>query len=339
MVCRAIVGLMAGLLFASCAQLATKPAAPKKVSPTAQEDRFGKARELEDKARWGEAESEYRSIRDVTLEREPELAALSEWRLSFVAEAQGDDTKAMAHLLGAERKSSLLTEQIVRVELPARKALFLHRLGRSDEARAEVLKAEQGLQVLMSGPRPAPGTAWLAKLYFEMGQSLSTPANEGNFIPDLRALSLSQRYLLRSISYSDPQWSAKAFGNLQGSYAAFWNLIQQVPPPPGIDPMAADRQKRELQIPLLAEFLKVVEEGAALAPVNPEKNNRWQNEFAALAADLQEKSRGILYADSESTVLTEESRRLNGVRRAGQIKPAPPTPAAPKAPTTSDPNL
>lgn len=297
--------------------------------------RLEEGRALEDLEQPNAAEQVYRTVRDSSMGKDPTIAALAEWRLSFTAESSGDDLKALTHVLGVEKQNQFLPEQISRAELPARKAMLLHRMGRSDEAAQSVRVADRGLGVLMSGLRPKPDDSWLARLYVDMGRSLSTHVSQENFSAFIQGQKLSQRYLLKSMDQNDRVWSEKAFQILRSNYSDFWNFLTNTQTPAGMDRAVALRQRRERQIPHLAEFLRLIEEAQALRPLEGTKMNSWQKDFFVMIDELSEKARQVLYSNSETTVLTQESRLLNGLRRNIPAQ----RPAIPAPIKSEDPNL
>ncbi len=281
-----------------------------------------------------DAEKIFRSVREISLGREPELVARAEWGLSFTSEKQGDDFRALAHVMSAENMASSLPSEIGKVELPARKASVLQKLGKSAEAAAALKKADQGLREILSDPKTNYDPDWMARLNYQMGSALSEAVTEDNFQGLIRAQRFSQVYLLKALASGHPVWAPKALEALRKSYAGFWGFLIHIPAPAGVDPVVAQREKRQLQIPRLAEFLQILEQAQAYAPVRGDMANSWQKDFHALVDELRDKTRAVLYSSSETTILTEESRLLNGIRRgSGPSK----TPGA--TPGKKDPNL
>lgn len=294
--------------------------------------RWYEARNLEDLGRAAEAEPIYRDVREKTAGREPQLAVLSEWRLSFTAEALGDDARAMAHLLGAERRKTDLPEQIAAVELPARKAMLAYRLGQDEAGESAFREAERGLRALLAKPGPKPDESWLAKLYLEMGRSRAESVNADNFTRFLKAQRVSQPYLLKAMRTKDVVAAPAALEVLRGNYSSFWRALAKISVEDSGDALMNARLRREKRIPLLAELLKVMEEAQAVRPAADSIDPR-EEEFYDLIGELSSRARAVLYATTETTILTEESRLLNGLRRGSR-----PAPADGKK-TATDPNL
>lgn len=292
--------------------------------------RLQEGRCLEDAGRWGEAAQVYRDIREKNESAEPGLPALASWRLSFVMEAQGDDFKALAHVLDAEKRRGDLPDRIARVELPSRKAVLSFRLGHDAEGERSFADAEQGLRRMLAQPGPKPAEEWLSRLYLEMGRSQATAVDANNLTRFLRAQQVAQPYLLKAMRGRDSSTAKQAADSLRSNYAKYWNAVAHLPADEAAGTAVALRLKREKQIPLFAEFLKIVREAQGLQPEASDMNATERDFFAwtdVLSASLQK----VLYATVETTVLTEESRVLNGLKRG-----APPPKSGEKNP---DPNL
>lgn len=310
------------LVLTSCASFlrtvvpeTTRPKPP----PAEQIKRLEEAAVLERKGQPETAEEIYRSVREMNFEKHPGLAALAEWRMSYTAEMRGDDLRALAHLVSAEKRKDYLPENIAIAELPSRKAMMFYRLDRPEEALQSLQQAERGLKVLLSGSRAKPNDEWLARLYFEMGQSLSSHVTEENFTGALKAQEIAQSYLLKSIAQNQPKWSVASFETLKTQYNDFWDFLIHLPTMSGVEPRVALRQRRDHQIAMLAQFSKVIEDAQALSPVVESSANPTQKEVATFLQQFQADAHRVLYSNSESTVLTQESQVLNGSRRAGQI--------------------
>lgn len=296
--------------------------------------RLERAMALLDDGRIAESEKTFRSVRETSLGREPALVARAEWGLSFTSEKQGDDFRSLAHVMSAENMSLSLPAEIGKVELPVRKALILQKLGKSSEAAVALRKADQGLREVLSDPKTNYNPDWMARLNYQMGSALSGEVTEENFQGLIQAQRFSQVYLLKSMASAHPVWAPKALEALRKNYAGFWQFLIHAPTPSGVDLAVAQREKRQWQIPRLAEFLETLESAQAYAPVRGDMANSWQKNFHALVDDLRDKTRAVLYSSSETTILTEESRLLNGLRRGGGPSKTPVT-----TPANKDPNL
>lgn len=292
--------------------------------------RLQEGRCFEDAARLSEAAAVYKDVREKTVDADPGLPARAEWRLSFIAEAQGDDFKALAHLLGAERRASDLPERVARVELPSRKAMLSFRLGHDEDGQKYFLEAERGLRAMLASPEPKPNDAWLSRLYLEMGRSQVVGVDADNLPRFLRAQQASQPYLLKAMRSTDQAAATSASQILRTNYTKYWNAVARMSADSAAGAAVASRLKREKQIPLLNDLLKIVHEAQAVQPPADAMTNA-EKEFFAMTDVVSESIRKVLYSNAETTVLTEESRVLNGVHRA--LRESPPEK------TVSDPNL
>lgn len=285
------------------------------------------------------AEPLFRSVREVTLGREASLAAKAEWGLSFVAERQGDDLTALGHVMSAENLSVGLEPELVRVEIPARKAILFQKRGRSAEAIESLRRADRGFKELLANPQISYNPDWTARLQYQMGNTFSDPTSGENFERHMAAHKLSQIYLLRTLASGHVIWAPRAGEALQKKYSDLWGAALAPPPASGLDPLVAARENRQRQTERLVDLLEALEKAQAYAPVREASANQWQLEFHGWLDELRDKTRAILHSSSESMVLTEESKRLNGVRRAGRIQDAISPDSNPKKSMGKDPNL
>lgn len=299
--------------------------------------RLQEGQALEQLGKPAEAEEIYKDIREKTLVREPRIAAYAEWRLSFTAEQMGDDLRSLSHVIGAENLRRNLPQEIAMVEIPARKALMFHRTGKFEAAEKAVTEAQNGLRSYLSGDRRKPSDAWMAALYLEMGRSVATVPDAGNFVGYLQAQRVSQDNLLAAMRYGDPAVSPQAADLLKTNYASLWQSLQQMTSQSA--DLVESRKRRNQQILLGAEFLKVLEDAQNRRPVaNP--SNSWETDVFAYVEQLSIETKKLLYANAENTVLTHESQVLNGLRRDLQKTPSSQEPnAQEQAPLKPDPNL
>lgn len=328
---------MRGLLLALCflASACATPVVRESENPE-QSERLLAAENLYRAGQISEAERLFRSVREVNLTRAPRLAARAEWGLSFVAEKKGEDLQALAHVVSAQNFASSLPPETARAELPARKAYLLSKLGRQPEAERALAEAEQGLKDLLRDPRMNLQAEGLARLHFQMGQSLQVPLSEDNFDDSLRAFQLTQVYLLRAASSPSAEWSRRATQSLRTQLIEFWNFLATNPP----SRKTADlREHRKKQVPRLSDLVDLLEGVKARAPIRDDQAFEWQLELQDLTEELLASSKKVLYSGSETTTLTQESRRLNSLRR-GTKKAEPPAKASETPSSTSpDPNL
>lgn len=331
-----MAGVLLCLLWMGCA--AKEPNVPTQ-SPD-QAKRLELAEEQLKAGKWEEARSNFKAVRELMLGREPVFVAQAEWGLARVAEKQGQNIQALAHLMSAENLKADLPPEVGLAEIPAKKAFILHKMGRKAEAMEALQAAESGIRQLQRQPTKNEESDWLIKLYYQMGTALTEPVTDENFEGFIEAQRASQIFLLRALVSTSPQWSEAAAEALRKSYLEFWTYLTQERSST-LPPSMAAREHRTRQIPQLGEFVKTLELAQAYAPVNPHQVTRVQKDFYAMVDELIEKSRKVLYSNSETLVLTEESRRLNSLRRGPEkATPSVKEKATPPAALPSeDPNL
>lgn len=289
------------------------------------------AQALTNVGRYQEAETLLRGVRDRQAVNRPELATLAEWQLSFLAEARGELTQALTHLRGVRLRSADLPEDLRLAELPARFALLSYRVGDTEAAERAVAEAERGLKILTSGDRRLAEPGWLARLYYEMGRSVSPDLRGEDFPAVLRAQKISQRYLLLSIEANHPIWSPRALESFRTQLLELWNSIVLLTPPPELDVAAGERWRRESRFRRCAALLDVIDE----AGLRRLQEGATANSFEKEAHDLLEVVRGraenIVHSNAPTMPLTDESLRLNSLRRGDSARPVksvtPPDPA------------
>lgn len=256
--------------------------------------------------RLGEAEEILRGVRERQALNRPLLATMAEWRLSFVAEARGDDARALMHLESVRRRSTDIPEEIRLAELPVRFALLSHRIGATEEASRHFAEAERGLRILLSGDRRLSDPSWLAKLYFDMGRSVSPDLSGEDFEGVLRSQLISQRYLLMAIETGRSPWADRALSLFRRQLLSLWGSIENLRAPGEMGGVVRSRWVREGQIRRSAALLDLLDEVSLRRP--PELGG-----FEAQAHELVDEVRQRARAMTESTLpmlmLTEESLR------------------------------
>lgn len=293
------------------------------------------ARALANLGRYHEAEGLLRGVRDRQALNRPELATLAEWQLSFLAEARGEFAQALIHLRGVRLRAADLPEDLRLAELPARFALLSYRVGDTEAAERSVAEAERGLKILTSGDRRLSDPGWLARLYHEMGRSVSPDLRGEDFPAVLRAQSISQRYLLLSIEANHPVWSAKSLEAFRTQLVDLWNSIVSLTPPPELDATAASRWQREARFRRCAAMLDVLDEASLRRLDAAATSNPVEKEAHDLLTVIRGRAEAIVHSNAATMTLTDESLRLNSLRRDGPARPA--RPARPLDPST-DPN-
>lgn len=281
--------------------------------------RMGVARALEDQDKWTEAAENYRTIQKLSATYQPEIAAHALYRLSYCYEALGEDDRAVATLLDANRRRKLLPEEVALAEIPARLAMFYEKAQNKPEAEKYVEQAQKGISMLQG--KPELSKQILAKAYYQMGTVSLNQISSSNYSSTLRALKAVQVYPIRSIGLNQAPWSEASLSLLKKDYRDLWNTLLEMPGVSGVDDVSIERTRRELQASLGGEFLDLIQQAELNGPLDPEKNaNSLQRELYKYLNDIKLKVQDLIYRSEPQMGLTSESQRLNSLKRKGRIR-------------------
>ena len=199
-------------------------------SPWSQLAVYDSGRALEALTRWTEAADRYRSVVRATASgRGRALQAIALYRLSFCAEALGDDAAMVAALHDAEARRADLPKEISEAEFPARMAAAYARVGNMPVAAQYYAQAERGIARLRQAAHSAPQAlpAWVPQTLYEMGRaSLLKPTLE-TFEASLRPLRLGQAYLLQAAETGASPWAERAVDDLTGAYGDLLSVLSR----------------------------------------------------------------------------------------------------------------
>lgn len=286
------------------------------------------ARAMTNLGQYTEAEKILRGVRDRQAINKPPLATMAEWQMSFLAEARGDNEQALIHLRGVRLRAADLPEDIRLAELPVRFAVLSYRVGATDEAEANVREAERGLKILMSGDRRREDPGWLPRMSYEMGRSVAPNLQSDDFQMILRSQKVSQKYLLSAIEAGHPTWSARALEEYRRQMSGIWQSMVTLKAPAEFDAASAARWVREGQVRRSAALLDVLDE-ASLRKIES-GSSKEEREAHDLIAALRKKAEEIVHSNAATMLLTEESLRLNSLRRETAPRRHETNPVAPK---------
>ena len=301
-----------------------------------QASRLGEAQALQGQAKWIEAVAIERDVYLKTKNLQPDIAALAQYRMSFAYEALGDEQKTVASLLDAKNLANALPKEVAWAEIPARLASVYSRLGREKEAVQYLNEAEKGIAKIRQEEVTTPlRKGWLAKTYVQMGTASTNQLSVDNFESFVNGQKLVQVYLIKAMELNDPVWSPQALKQLKGTYQ---DLSVQV---------EAVRSNRSQLEQLGGALVELIDRAELYRPLAGQSKNSYQIEFFALLAKIKTKTEKLLYQGQESMGLTEESQKLNSLKRAGRVKveellpeeKASKTKEVPKVVPSEDPNL
>ena len=299
-----------------------------------QSSRLGEAQALEGLGDWIQAANIEREVSLLTLKEQPEIAALALYRLSFSYLELGEDAKSVAALLDAQRLSQHLPLQVRVAEIPARLSAFYAGQGRDKEAADYLNDAEKGVDKVLKNPPKDIRSDWLAKTYYQMGSISVSQLTALNFMEFLRGERMVQVYLLKAMKLNDPQWSAKSLQYVKDMYQE-------------LDRLVTVEKNRDSQVQMAGAFYDLIEGADLFRPLENQRTTSYEVDFYKRLSEIRKKTEDLLYSTSEGMELTEESKKLNGLKRAGRVKVDSLLPhekkssisLPPKIVPTEDPNL
>jgi hypothetical protein len=299
-----------------------------------QASRLGEAQALEGLGEWIQAAAIEREVSLLTLKEQPEIAALALYRLSFSYLELGEDSKSVAALLDAQRLGQHLPLQVRVAEIPARLSAFYAGQGRDKEAASYLNDAEKGVDKVLKNPPKDLSSDWLAKTYYQMGSVSVSQLTALNFIEFLRGERMVQVYLLKAMKLNDPQWSAKSLRYLKDMYQE-------------LDRLVTVEKTRETQVQMAGAFYDLIEGADLFRPLVNQRATSYEIDFYKNLSEVRKKTEDLLYSTHGGMELTEESKKLNSLKRAGRVKTDSLLPnekkssisLPPKIVPTEDPNL
>lgn len=298
-----------------------------------QSSRLGEAQALEGLENWDEAIKIDRDVYLKTNKLQPEIAALASYRMSFAYEAMGDDMKALASLLDAKTNGQYLPPEIAKAEIPARLASYYGRMDRDKEATKYLNEAEKGINQVRAEKHEVD-TAWLAKTYLQMGSVSTNQLSADTFDNVIESQKMVQVYLIKAIQVNDATWSPRAVDQAKKTYQSLYTLVET-------------QGNRQTQADMGGSLIDLVDQAELFKPLSGQKPSESEKDFFAFAKSVKTKTENILYQSKATMSLTEESQKLNGLKRAGRVKAEEllpeeqnlPIKTPPKIVPTEDPNL
>lgn len=242
-----------------------------------QKARFQKAQAEEELHLYPEATETYLAIANFSKKSQPEIAALSLYRLSFVYEAIGDNQRVLTSLFDAQRMEQYLPAEISQAEIPARLAMAYMKENNAEESARWLAEADAGLKRALDvqkdrGYSKRESDEWYAQTYYNMGSVTISEVNDDNVQSVIQGQRTIQKYLIKSLQYNDPVWSAKASRQLRGTYDTLWKAIQKLPEAPTYE-----------KFKTAGEFAEVIDEALLFQPAAEQISNPYQTEvFGAL---------------------------------------------------------
>ena len=271
---------------------------------------------------------------------DPAIVALCSYYSGIAFLKTGDDLKALASFLDAERLSSELPPEIAWAELPAHLSVIYRQQEDWNRAREYSQKAQSGVErIFIENPSNEKslqneflGKKKKSALYFNIGSFAETSAL-GDPLKNLQGLEILQFYLLRAIELQDPTWSERAQQDLELSYRQIWNEIAQ---------------SNEAPTERLKSYVATIEKLKALSPsFNVPAREKETLEHLQV---LQDRAHQMLLNQTGGPSLTAEAVERDGLRKDGTVRSEPffpsekkpfpkKTESQPQRPSSMDPNL
>ncbi len=292
-----------------------------------QKVRFYEANALEELGRWSEAADTYKAISTISERNQPEIAAMSIYRLSFVYEALGDDQRVIATLFEAAKYHKELPIEVIQAEIPSRLAMVYAKENNAKEAAKWLGAADKGLKRTLENRTEPLSQTYLAELYYNMGSISTEQLSNDNILTIIQGQAAVQKYLIRALQYGDPVWSAKALKKLKSTYLDLWKAIETYPEPSGYEPLVAQKMRKDSQTQLAGPYADLMRDAELYRPGAEQKSNQYQTDFFNFVEEVQTRVRTVL----DSAVLTP---LMPGRDKAPQ-KPRTPVKIVP----SEDPNL
>ncbi len=257
------------------------------------------------------ASERYREIVRSSAGKFKDLEGRALYRLSLMYECLGQDAKTITALLDARKRGRDLPWETLNAEIPARLAAAYARLGNRAKALEYFGQASSALKKLVSQETGRRQQELLGKTLFLMGQL--NPAQrraEGDPVTFLQGLAMQQPYLLQAVETGHANWSKRASDDLLLAYDNLWRY--KVP--------------SEKQNDFYTRALQTIRELKGIRL--PGKSDPLLDQIFAKVDASESRLQAELAKVAESTRLTPEAERREGLKRQGRVV----SPAAPTAP-------
>lgn len=246
------------------------------------------------------------------------LEAEALYNLGKSYEGLGEDPKALASLLDAERRAKYLSAQLANVEIPARIAGVYARQGQLAAADKYYNKAEDGLAKL-KGKSSFEKQEWIPKALYGMGKISPRKITEQDFEGGLKSLRRSQSYLLRATEMNSSIWSTKAERELEFIYESAWDIIENYPLADDEDKLSALKQQQDKMISLGLILNGVLSQIKQEFIPGQESTNAPIQALHSFLDGFERKLDALISSRPVNEGLTPEAEKLQGIKRDGKV--------------------
>lgn len=263
------------------------------------------------------ASERYRQVVRASAKKFKRLEGEALFRLSMAYECMGQDTKAITALLDAKIRGKELPFETLNAEIPARLAAAYSRLGNRQKALEYFNQAGLGLKAIVGQTTGRVQTETIAKTLFLMGK-LSPSQRRAEVDPAsyLQSISMQQPYLLQAVELHKEPWSRKAETDLKMAFENIWAFK-----------FGENEKDKENQF--YTRGLQTINELRNLRMPKPDIG---VDSVFAMVDVTERKLRTELSKVSESTRLTKEAQKREGLKQSGRLVDPKPEGQKKKAP-------
>lgn len=296
--------------------------------------RLGEAQAQQNLGNYNEAAELCRQVNLATIQLQPEIAALAWYQMAFAYEALGEDHKAIAALLDAQKLADHLPPSVALAEIPARLAAAYGRQGNDREALESLDQAERGILKINADKSMQLKKDWLGKAYVQMGSISTNQVSAENFNDFVKGQKWVQVYLIKALRLNDANWSSQSQTKLLETYRDLYAVL-------------VSTNSREIQKDMGGELIDLMDRAELYKPYADQKSNSYETAFFSYLSEVRKKTEDILYGAEPVMGLTHESEKLHSIRRSGRVnnetllpeKRKSSIPLPPKTVPSEDPNL
>lgn len=248
----------------------------------------------------------------------PELLATALLRSSATHEYLGNLDLAYAALRDAQSRKDDLPFELRSIELPYRLAAVLLRMNKIEKAKEYLKEVDENLRPYLDPNRKQ--TQWLASILFQLGQIGTQPRSFESFHDSSLQFRSVQKYFVRCMELNAAPWAELCFKQNQSRFFDIFQFVNTFKAQSFADPFVTKRVELEKKVSMSVDLKVLIQSTQALNSFADRGTYPQADMFFDFLHDLKKQVDDYLYSSPETTVLTEESLRLNGLKREGRMK-------------------
>lgn len=280
--------------------------------------KLGEAEALNNLGQPEEALTIFQSLIQSSLGHDPELLATALLRSSAGHEQLGKLDLAYAALRDAQAKKEDLPFELKSIELPYRFAAVLLRMNKFEQAKEHLKEVDENLRPYLDPSRKQ--TQWLASILFQLGQIGTQPRSFDSFRDSSIQFRSVQKYFVRCMELNASPWSELCLKQNQSRFFDIYQFVNTFKGESFADPFVTKRVELEKKVSMSIDLKVLIQSTQALKSFADRGAYPQADIFFDFLHDLKKQVDDYLYSSPETTVLTEESLRLNGLKREGRMK-------------------